>query len=193
MIQDNCGEVIESSTWIDVAEDTVKQILQQDHLNIHAERQLFEALIYWGKSRLDANNTNNTRALRAKIEKLLPIIRFGSMASADFSEIAAESNVLSDNEKFGIMNSLAVGNMELMPQGFSRDENSRALYDHSSDLFFEDTEEQDRMSYGSVGNGTCPPMQFILSQDAFLLAINIYSLEYFNRDKYVHVRFVYFF
>jgi hypothetical protein len=157
-----CQEAFGSINWLHVSEETVKVVLQSDLLAA-SESELLNALLDWGRAPFllaDGLEPDDAQ-LRAKIDPLLKLLRFGSMNLKEFCELSKTCNVLTAEEKLKIMRSILLNSEDDMPEEFSKKFNSRKKQ------FYLQLNSQE-YSYGNYSN----VFQFSLNKPVFLLGIH---------------------
>ncbi|XP_076178547.1 BTB/POZ domain-containing protein 1 isoform X2 [Ptiloglossa arizonensis] len=121
-------DVLRESSWKDIELGTLLTVLEQEHLQINSEIELFYAVECWAKAECARKSLdmNDGKSLKSVIGNALLKIRFLSLSPQDFAEGPGMSLLLTKDEAFAIlMNILCTGNKEPMPEGFSTSIHSR--------------------------------------------------------------------
>ncbi|CAB3388593.1 Hypothetical predicted protein [Cloeon dipterum] len=120
-IVDNTEAVLNSDSWIKAQQSTIVEICKEPVLSLSSEKQLFDALVLWGKANSDSDSN-----LRLKIDSALKEIRFLTMSVKGFTELCKSNpEILSGDEKFLILSCIANDDPIDMPPGFNKLEKER--------------------------------------------------------------------
>ncbi|XP_076245243.1 uncharacterized protein LOC143185844 [Calliopsis andreniformis] len=120
-----CGEtkrVLEEPSWEEVELGTLLTVLDQEHLNINSELDLFHAVERWAKAECTRKSLdpNDGKSLRSVIGNALSKIKFLCLSPQQFAEGPGMSALLTQDEAFAIlMNIICTENKVPMPEGFS--------------------------------------------------------------------------
>ncbi|KAK9879530.1 hypothetical protein WA026_006601 [Henosepilachna vigintioctopunctata] len=114
-------EVLAESSFEEAELNTVITVFEQDELDINSELELFSALQrYSMRHNVNAETSGNNSNNRPTIRDALMKIRFLTLTPQEFAEAQANSNLLTQTEKFSIlMNICSPGSAGPMPEGFS--------------------------------------------------------------------------
>jgi len=99
----------------------VLKVVQGDTIKI-SEEKIYSALVEWGKHQIQKANPGSKidySALRNKIAPFLKFVRFSLMDFKQFANICKVDKILSIEEKYNIMMSLALNSIEFMPKEFA--------------------------------------------------------------------------
>jgi hypothetical protein len=136
-------EVLKSDCFLRTKRATLFTILEQDELCISSELDLFSACLRWAKNRIQ--ETGSGLSIVKMLGLTLPLIRFRTMTSEEFSSTVVPSNVLTADEGLRILCCI-VNKTGDVPAGFCNNENSRVPYGPRETLEKEDT-LQNNVSY----------------------------------------------
>lgn len=89
---DNAGPLIESGEFKKLTKKDLKKLLSSDELNV-AEIEVFNAVYEWGELECERSDLNLTEIPKV-LDDILPLIRFPSMSTEDFSCQVVTKNVL---------------------------------------------------------------------------------------------------
>ncbi|XP_059468357.1 BTB/POZ domain-containing protein 1-like [Neocloeon triangulifer] len=170
----NTNAVLNSPHWCNISEEQLMDILSQNELDISCECDLLEALIQWGLAKVNAegNCEISHDQVRSVINKPLQKIRFLSMGHQDFAKFCMKNknNIFSSSEKLDIMTSLSLKSPESLPKDFSKEDQSRSIFDKAI-IFDLKTRYNDKsIVYPNV-------FKFSIDKDARLLGFKFLSFE----------------
>lgn len=171
-------EALQSDRWLNVALETVQELLKLNHLDID-EVDLVRALIRWGKFQVqkDGEDPEEAEKLRVKILPALKLIRLVGMCNEDVVKVCTEElgSVLSADEKLQIMQSCLLKNKKLLPLNLS--ENPARSKEVPVALRLVHMIKLPYKKYKQIGNYENKPfsfrMEFCVDQDMILVGLNL--------------------
>jgi len=169
MIGERCCEVLGCAAWSTISRDVVTDILKSDKLNIRSEKQLFDALVYWGKCELGKKQCSNEE-IRAKVDDLINLVRFDTMSLEEFSQLCDQSNVLTDAEKLDVFTCKF--------RGCCEGSQYRVKMCHQEISY-----KFPLVELNALNSSNPLAFQFSVSRDFYLLGVGVYSLSYLNRSN----------
>lgn len=90
---DNAGPLIESGEFKNLTKKDLMKLLSSDELNV-AEIELFNAVYEWAEMECERQNMDKSKQVAEVLNDILPLIRFPSMSTEEFSCFVVTKNVL---------------------------------------------------------------------------------------------------
>ena len=101
-IESHTPAVFQSSRFLNVGQDALKQIVSLDTLDL-SELDLFHACVAWANHRATTASPGSkvnvdAAVLRRHLEPLVPLIRFPTMTTSEFATFVVPLDILTDTE-----------------------------------------------------------------------------------------------
>lgn len=118
VIELETAKALDSEHWVGINLESVQEFLRMDFSTVE-EVYLVRALIRWGKFQVetDGDDPEDGKKLRSKIMPCLNLVRFTALSHKEFAQLCLEElgTVLSTEEKYSVMMSIATQDWSLMP------------------------------------------------------------------------------
>lgn len=118
VIESETAKALNSESWVGINLESVQEFLRMDLITAE-EIDLVRALIRWGKFQVqtDGDDPEDGTKLKSKILPCLNLVRFLALSHKEFAQLCLEElgTVLSAEEKYSVMMSIAMQDWSLMP------------------------------------------------------------------------------
>ncbi|KAF4528097.1 hypothetical protein B566_EDAN014530 [Ephemera danica] len=119
-IQNAAPHIFQTEGFLACTAALLEVILKQDTIYNVTELQLFQACLAWSNSK-----PNEVESRKAALRPSLPLIRYRLFSSVDFAKHVCSTGLLSAEQERDILRSFVTGEVDFMPEGFSKATESR--------------------------------------------------------------------
>jgi hypothetical protein len=124
ILKEDTKSVLNSNGFLHAEHSTLVMILEQDHLRISSEVELFSACLRWAENHIQENRS--ALGIVETLKPVLPLIRFRTMTAKEFATAVVPCNILTKIEIADIFYSIITENEDL-PAGLCNNVNPRDL------------------------------------------------------------------